>query len=83
MDEYVIWSFEHDAWWGPHAWGYTPDLKKAGRYGQTQADRIVAKANIVAVNEVAMLLSVAQAASLPRHPRLQPARRIRVGRLRH
>lgn len=54
MSRYVIWSFEHDAWWRPGAMGYTPDFDKAGRYGGDEAARIVADANIVHVNEEAI-----------------------------
>lgn len=64
---YVIWSFEHDAWWASGSWGYTPELAQAGRYSRAEADRIVANANIVAVNEVAMLLSKAESAGPPRY----------------
>ena len=52
--DYVIWSFEHEAWWRPDRRGYTPDLKQAGRYTQADADAIVADANVVSVNEWAI-----------------------------
>jgi hypothetical protein len=42
---FVVWSFEHDAWWGPGRMGYTTDLTKAGRYSEADATDIVAKAN--------------------------------------
>lgn len=42
---YVIWSFEHDAWWRPARCGYTPDLAEAGRYSEHDAFGIVAEAN--------------------------------------
>lgn len=42
---YVVWSFEHDAWWGPRHTGYTPDLAKAGRYSKAEAVKIVEHAN--------------------------------------
>ena len=58
--DYVIWSFEHDAWWRPGSWGYTRELAEAGRFTRAAADRIVAAANIVAINEQALLLSEAQ-----------------------
>jgi hypothetical protein len=44
-DAYVIWSFEHDAWWGPGRMGYTADLMHAGRYSKSEADAIVVQAN--------------------------------------
>jgi len=58
-DRWLIWSYEHDAWWGPGGWGYTSVLAKAGHYERAEADRIVAKANIVKVNEVAVALAKA------------------------
>jgi hypothetical protein len=59
-DVYVIWSFEHDAWWGPARWGYTPDLANAGRYSQHEAAEIVEHANIVKINERMMTLAEAE-----------------------
>jgi hypothetical protein len=53
-DDYVIWSFEHTAWWRPRSCGYTPHLYEAGHYSQAEADAIVADANIVSVNEWAI-----------------------------
>jgi hypothetical protein len=46
MPQYVIWSEEHGAWWGPGSWGYVTSLRQAGRYSQAAAEAIVAKANI-------------------------------------
>jgi len=31
-DYFLIWSFEHDAWWAPDWDGYTKDVNKAGKY---------------------------------------------------
>jgi len=61
--EYVIWSFEHRAWWRPWRWGYTDYLVEAGRYSKEEAARIVVKANRFAAtpHEQAMLLSTAAA----------------------
>ena len=39
--KYVIWSFEHDAWWAPNSQGYVRDLEQAGRYNDLDAGRIV------------------------------------------
>lgn len=44
-DEYVIWSFEHRAWWKRAKWGYSDALADAGRYPKDEADAIVFKAN--------------------------------------
>lgn len=46
MDYYVIWSFEHGAWWAPNRYGYTRVLDEAGRYSQADAEAIVATANL-------------------------------------
>jgi hypothetical protein len=51
---FVIWSFEHDAWWRPGRWGYTPLLAEAGRYTEREARDIVAAANLITVNEITM-----------------------------
>ena len=45
MSKFLIWSFEHQAWWGPHRIGYTLNLYAAGRYSAGEADEIVFKAN--------------------------------------
>jgi len=63
---YVIWSFEHDAWWGPGLWGYTHELALAGDYTQADAEAIVHRANIVAMNEQALLRTEAEAFGPPR-----------------
>lgn len=37
-DDYLIWSNEHDGWWrqgGP--WGYTWEMKSAGRFTREEA----------------------------------------------
>ena len=39
--QYVIWSFEHNAWWAPDRCGYVLDIDKAGRYDATEAGDIV------------------------------------------
>jgi hypothetical protein len=58
--EWVIWSFEHDAWWGPGEWGYVRELAAAGRYTEMRARKIVADANIVHHHECAMPLTTAE-----------------------
>jgi hypothetical protein len=42
---YVIWSFEHDAWWKPHRLGYTLEIEEAGHYSADEANEIVDNAN--------------------------------------
>lgn len=44
-DTYLIWSFEHDAWWAPRERGYTRDWTEAGRYSRERAAEIVELAN--------------------------------------
>lgn len=35
--EFLIWSRDHQAWWGPERSGYTNDLERAGRYESGEA----------------------------------------------
>ena len=37
MENYLIWSNEHRAWWRPNSRGYTLQLEKAGRYSRDEA----------------------------------------------
>lgn len=62
VDEFVIWSFEHGAYWRPAEIGYTRELAEAGRYSKADADRIIASANLVSLNEIAILARHAEAA---------------------
>jgi hypothetical protein len=43
-DIYLIFSFEHGAWWGPGECGYVRQLSKAGRYTRDRAVAICIKA---------------------------------------
>lgn len=43
-DDYLIWSHEHGAWWGPHRCGYVPRVSEAGRYSHAEALDICARA---------------------------------------
>lgn len=58
---FVIWSYEHEAWWRPHRLGYTPLLIDAGLYTTVEAARIVDDANRITVNEQAIPLVKAAA----------------------
>jgi hypothetical protein len=40
MSEYLIWSHEHSAWWGPGGAGYVGRISRAGRYTHAEAVRI-------------------------------------------
>ncbi len=46
MQNYFIWSWEHNAWWRPNSSGYTSDVLEAGVYSYRQALKIVRGANI-------------------------------------
>lgn len=43
-DPYLIWSHEHDMWWGPGRCGYVTSLTDAGRYSRDQAMDICTRA---------------------------------------
>lgn len=51
---FLIWSWEHLAWWAPAQQGYTDKLAKAGRYSWEEAAEITV-GHIPAGEEVAML----------------------------
>ena len=53
---YVIWSFEHHAWWRAGRVGYTSRLEHAGLYSRAEAERIVRDANVVRINEECLTL---------------------------
>lgn len=38
---FLIWSFEHHAWWAPERRGYVPTVDQAGRYTADEAGAIV------------------------------------------
>ncbi len=56
MIVYLIWSFEHNAWWGPGECGYVEDADAAGHYTQDRAMEICRKANIPAIHEAVVPL---------------------------
>ena len=43
-DEYLVWSNEHNAWWGPGEMGYVRRVADAGRYTRDHALRICRRA---------------------------------------
>lgn len=51
MNEWLIWSIEHGAWWRAGEMGYTASVRDAGRYTADRAEAIVAHANIAAFHE--------------------------------
>lgn len=46
MKEYIIWSIEHNAWWGKNRKGYEKGRRNAGRYSFAEALEIMNSANI-------------------------------------
>jgi hypothetical protein len=44
VPEWLVWSHQHGAWWGPRRIGYTHDLAKAGRYTAMDAAGICERA---------------------------------------
>lgn len=55
---YVIWSYEHNGWWKPGEWGYTHDLREAGRYPEERAKQVISGANSHGqINEALILIS--------------------------
>jgi len=45
-DRVMIWSYEHDSWWGTSRCGYVQDARVAGVYSRGEAERICKDANI-------------------------------------
>jgi hypothetical protein len=43
--DWVVWSFEHDAWWGANHMGYSASLLGAGLYSEEAAREIERRAN--------------------------------------
>jgi len=56
--EYLIWSNEHAAWWGPDNRGYTKRVSEAGCYTHTEALRICASAMRGTADRLGMLPEV-------------------------
>jgi hypothetical protein len=43
-DPYLIWSVEHNSWWGPARCGYVRSVAQAGRYTHAEALEICIRA---------------------------------------
>lgn len=69
MDDYLIWSEEHHAWWKPNGWGYTSQMREAGRYSKERADAIVKGANLIGFNEIAIPIPAQLPELIKRWPR--------------
>jgi hypothetical protein len=64
-EPWVVWSYEHDAWWGAGHCGYYTDLMLAGLYTAVEAQEIEWNANRGRIRkEAAMPLRAALSASL-------------------
>ena len=64
---YLIWSYEHDAWWGPNHCGYTNDLEQAGRYSAVDTGEIVTRS--IMMEELAVPEFIAVKSGKPKyHP---------------
>lgn len=70
---FVIWSWEHNAWWAPHREGYTDSLADAGLYSFDEAADIVI-GHIPAGEEVAVLEAEAHLRGVPRNYSTVPHR---------
>src|SRR5262245_22940998 len=51
---FVLWSIEHQMWWRPGRCGYTPERSEAGIYSEAEVREILARANLMKVNEAAI-----------------------------
>ena len=61
---FVIWNWEHQAWWAPDQQGYTEQLAQAGRYTFDEAAEIII-GHIPAGEEVAMVEAEALQTGIP------------------
>ena len=50
-ERYLIWSFEHRAWWGRGRVGYTTATHRAGIYTAEEANEICNEANRNAIED--------------------------------
>jgi hypothetical protein len=63
---FLLWSIEHDQWWGPGERGYTRELREAGRYPAERAQQIVARGNLVKFHEVMIPVECAHGVNVGR-----------------
>ncbi len=64
---FVIWSYEHEAWWRPDRCGYVTELAGAGRYSAEEAGEIVTDS--VLLGEIAIKHYIAaERGKPPFHP---------------
>jgi len=63
--KWIIWSFEHKAWWMPLSRGYTEKVENAGKYSYEEAVKIVTSANAYGRINEAMLPEVSNVRTAP------------------
>lgn len=44
--QFLVWSNEHNAWWGPNRMGYTTERIFAGKYSEEEANQICVNAGL-------------------------------------
>jgi hypothetical protein len=59
-DLYLIWSNEHNAWWGPGRMGYVIEPSLAGRYTLKEATQICENANCYSKEVQERMVAVAE-----------------------
>ena len=85
---YLIYSRQHQAWWGANRDGYVVSIVEAGRYTRKEVDDIVSGCNIVpgpmnGPNEFAMLAPEALGELLmTTGPKLNPAEEEVIAKIR-
>lgn len=47
IQQFYIWSHEHNGWWRPRHVGYTPKIEEAGKYSFEEALAICHQANMI------------------------------------
>lgn len=67
--EYVIWSNEHNAWWGANHMGYYQSVENAGSYTLEEALKICNQANYGWNTD--RLKSIPNELPIPKHAALQ------------
>lgn len=67
MNKYVIYSFDHQAWWAPNHCGYVDKLCDAGRYSEQEAGAIHCRS--IFLEDLAILHTLAEEKGPPQyHP---------------
>lgn len=48
---YLLWSNKCSMWWKPNSWGYTDDVREAGRYSEAEAVELVVRSAMCGIRE--------------------------------